>query len=175
MEGAVGITIDPAGSGTYKGAGKFIVGSEANLSVTPSGDYHLIGWSDGYTELSRTVTVTEDISYIVSFGNIMITFDTNGGTIPIGPLYSNDGWKLALPESPEVKDGKKIVSWTIDGTKYAVGTEYEVHGPVTATAVWGSNDGGSSEFPWMWIVVAAVIAVAAIIAWRYLSSRNKED
>ena len=171
----ISITINPAGSGTYKGAGKFIVGTEANLSVTPSGEYHLIAWSDGYTELSRTVTVTEDIAYTVSFGNIMITFDTNGGTIPIGPLYSNDGWKLTLPESPEVKDGKKIVSWTIDGTKYAVGTEYEVHGPVTATAVWGSNDGGGSEFPWIWVVVAAVIVVAAIIAWRYLSSRNKED
>jgi hypothetical protein len=171
----ISITIDPAGSGTYKGAGKFIVGTTANLSVASTGDYHLIGWNDGYTELTRSVTVTEDISYVVSFGNIMITFDTNGGAIPIGPLYSNDGWKMTLPSSAEVKDGKKIVSWTIDGTKYAVGSEYEVHGPVTATAVWGTNDGGSGGFPWIWVAAAAVVAIAAVIAWRFLSSRNRED
>ncbi len=169
------IVVNPEGSGTYSGAGLHVVGTTANLSVSPDEGYHLISWDDGYTDYNREVIVTEDRTFTVSFGNITITFDTNGGTIPIGPLYSNDGWKLTLPESPEVKDGKKIVSWTIDGTKYAVGTEYEVHGPVTATAVWGSNDEGGSEFPWIWVVVAAVIVVAAIIAWRYLSSRNKED
>ena len=171
----VSLSVDPLGSGTTSGGGKYVLGSTAKLTATPNQNYNFIGWSDGNTEPSREIKVTKDMSLTASFGNITITFDTNGGSVPVGPLYSNDGWKLVLPGSPEQKDGQTIVAWEISGVRYDVGSEYEVHGPVTAKAIWSSNS-DSASFPWIIIAVVAIVIVAiGVVVWKIKSNTKERE
>ena len=164
------IKIDPANSGIYSGAGLYKEGDKATATATPSAGYNFIGWSDGVTEASREITMDKDLELTASFGNLTITFDVNGGKTPVQPMYSNDGWKITLPGSDEIMDGKKIVAWTIDGTNYDVGSEYTVHASVTAKAVWDSA--GPTNTDYTWIIVAVIVIVLIAIVALFLFKRN---
>lgn len=164
------LKVNPEGSGTVQGAGKYAGGSNVTISATPSEGYHFISWSNGMTDSRTVITVTEDTSLEASFGNVEITFDLNGGKMKIDPMYSNSGWKITLPSSVETLDGKSITAWEIGGQSYSVGSEYKVTGNVTAKAVWGIPNGGT-DFT---IIIVAVIAVIAIAAVAFFVYRRKQ-
>ena len=158
------ITINPAGSGNYTGAGKYVTGDTAKISATPKSGYHFIGWSDGSTDESREIIVDKDIQLVASFGNLTVSFDTNGGKVAVPPMYSNEGWEITLPGSNEILDGKSITKWLIDGVEYKVGASYTVHDSVTATAIWEGGAPSGTDNTWMIIVAVIAIILIAIIA-----------
>ena len=53
--------------GTVVGTGTYEAGSQVTIAAIPIDGYHFIGWNDGNTDNPRTITVTEDATYIASF------------------------------------------------------------------------------------------------------------
>lgn len=49
-------------NGTVTGAGTYTYGTSANITATPAECYHFVKWSDGDTNPTRTIVVTEDIT-----------------------------------------------------------------------------------------------------------------
>lgn len=48
--------VNPSGSGVISGAGTYVHGSTATLSVTPNENYHFIKWTENGTEVATTPT-----------------------------------------------------------------------------------------------------------------------
>ena len=53
--------------GTVSGGGEYEVGTEITITAIPNEGYHFVTWNDGNTDNPRTITVTEDATYIASF------------------------------------------------------------------------------------------------------------
>ena len=53
--------------GTVSGGGEYEVGTEITITATPNEGYHFVTWNDGNTDNPRTITVTEDATYIATF------------------------------------------------------------------------------------------------------------
>ena len=53
--------------GTVSGGGEYEVGTEITITAIPNEGYHFVIWNDGNTDNPRTITVTEDATYIASF------------------------------------------------------------------------------------------------------------
>ena len=53
--------------GTVSGGGEYEVGTEITITAIPNEGYHFVTWNDGNTDNPRTITVTEDETYIASF------------------------------------------------------------------------------------------------------------
>ena len=56
-----------AENGTVTGAGTYTYGTSANITATPAECYHFVAWSDGDTNATRTITVTENITLTAIF------------------------------------------------------------------------------------------------------------
>ena len=57
------LTVTADNGATTSGSGTYREGSEVQIKVTPATDYHFTGWTDGETQATRTVTVTENATY----------------------------------------------------------------------------------------------------------------
>lgn len=57
------LTVTADNGATTTGSGTYREGSEVEISVTPATDYHFTGWTDGEAQATRTVTVTENVTY----------------------------------------------------------------------------------------------------------------
>ncbi len=53
--------------GTVLGGGEYEFGTEVTITATPNQGYRFVSWNDGNTDNPRTITVTEDATYIASF------------------------------------------------------------------------------------------------------------
>ncbi len=53
--------------GTVSGSGEYAFGTLATITATPNEGYRFVSWNDGNTDNPRTITVTEDATYIASF------------------------------------------------------------------------------------------------------------
>ena len=53
--------------GRVSGGGEYAYGTQATLMAIPYNDYHFVQWNDGNTDNPRTITVTEDKSFYVTF------------------------------------------------------------------------------------------------------------
>ena len=56
-----------AENGTVTGAGTYTYGTSANLTATPAECYHFVQWSDGDTNATRTIVVTENVTLTAIF------------------------------------------------------------------------------------------------------------
>ena len=61
------LTAEPEGCGTVTGAGEYSAGEKVTVSATPAQDYEFSDWSDGNTNATREVTVTEDMELTANF------------------------------------------------------------------------------------------------------------
>mgnify|MGYP002623853956 CR=1 FL=1 len=57
-------------AGTVTGNGEYKQGSTAEIKAIPNNGYEFAQWSDGNTDNPRTITVTEDATYVASFKEI---------------------------------------------------------------------------------------------------------
>lgn len=53
--------------------GKYLCGTEVELKATPDDCYHFVKWSDGNTDSSRSLTVTQDITTLTAVFTIKTT------------------------------------------------------------------------------------------------------
>ena len=96
------LTVTAGTGGTVSGGGSYNYGATATLNATPSAGYHFVTWSDGNTNASRTVTVTENATYTATFeqdpylnlDKTSLTFEADGGTQTI-EVTSNVNWTVS--------------------------------------------------------------------------------
>lgn len=96
------LTVTAGAGGTVSGSGTYNYGATATLNATPSAGYHFVKWSDGNTNASRTVTVTENATYTATFeqdpylnlDKTSLTFEAAGGTQTI-KVTSNINWTVS--------------------------------------------------------------------------------
>lgn len=111
--------------GTVSGDGTYNHGSTATLIAAPKEGYEFIKWSDGVTSASRTVIVTENVTYTAVFEKITATiwypisnygtailYNKNGEDVS-EQLKFNYGEELTLVFVP--KEEYKFVNFTFDG------------------------------------------------------------
>ncbi|MBR5778006.1 MAG: leucine-rich repeat domain-containing protein [Bacteroidales bacterium] len=53
--------------GTVSGGGEYALGSQVTITATPNQGYRFVSWNDGNTDNPRTITVTEEATYIATF------------------------------------------------------------------------------------------------------------
>ena len=92
-------------------------GTEVTLTATAGEGYRFIGWSDGSTEESITITLSEDTSIEAIFEMIPIynltIKESQGGTISgLGGDYEQ-GSMVTLTATPD--EGFQFIRWS-DGT-----------------------------------------------------------
>ena len=91
------ITVESANPewGSVAGSGTFTEGSETTIYAIPALGCEFLGWNDNITDNPRTVTVTQDSTFVASFGRIEYTINvvsdhpawgsvTGGGTYYYG-------------------------------------------------------------------------------------------
>lgn len=114
---------------------------------------------DGQTTATLTQTPEENKSYVckitwtgdagdtveltsapVTYSNVTITFDSNGGTGTMNPATVLSGTKYELPECDfTAPENKVFTGWTIDGTVYAPEDEVTVCENTTVSASWAEK------------------------------------
>lgn len=78
--------------GTVSGSGTYAQGAEIQISAIPASGCYFIAWNDNNTDNPRTITVTENATYIATFS------DTPGGggddpTVWSGTISANTTWE----------------------------------------------------------------------------------
>ena len=139
--------------------------NEKVLTATPSSCYHFTGWNDGNTENPRTITITQDTTFLANFEKSIYTkeiqaticsnktYDFNGRLLStegtyIDTLQTINGCDsvvtLTLEVTPVVKDtmiypscGKEPFthSWTISTLPAANGCDSITYGMLTVNPI----------------------------------------
>lgn len=67
------VLVSPAAGGNVTGAGRYVAGSQVPVSAVPALGYRFVQWSDGSTNSSRTVTISDDITLTAEFERVTVT------------------------------------------------------------------------------------------------------
>jgi hypothetical protein len=107
-----------AENGTVTGAGEYNHGTEVMLTAIPNEGYHFVKWSDGVTDATRTITVTDNVTLAAEFAiNVYkVTLTAENGTVTGAGEY-NHGTEVTLTATPD--KGYEFVQWS-DGDTCAV-------------------------------------------------------
>jgi hypothetical protein len=72
--------------GTVTGTGDYAANTNATITATPNTGYRFVQWNDGNSQSIRTITVTQDISFVAEFAVVSTnTYHVN--------VFSNDRTK----------------------------------------------------------------------------------
>ena len=99
--------------GTVSGGGIYEEGSQVTITATAAEGYHFVSWNDGDTNNPRTITVTEDTTYIANFAvntyTITVTSANDSmGTVSGGGIYE-EGSQVTITAT--AAEGYHFVSW----------------------------------------------------------------
>ncbi len=112
--------------GTVDGGGTYNEGSEVQISATPKYGYRFTSWDDRNTDNPRTITVTENATYIANFeiipGYYTITVETEGVDWGSG-LITYNGEEVTAPVT--VAEGA-TPSFVIDGLMTTNGDYFNI-------------------------------------------------
>ena len=81
------ITLNAGEGGTVTGGGNYEDLSTATLTATPYDGYEFVQWSDGDTNATKSITVTEDKTYTATFNRVAPLFSS----VAINPNPANAG------------------------------------------------------------------------------------
>lgn len=114
-----------AENGVITGAGEYEHGTEVILTATPAEGYHFVQWSDGVTEATRTITVTDNITLSAEFDiNVYpVAVSAENGVVTGAGEYEH-GTEVILTATPN--DGYEFVQWSdgvTDATRIIIVTE----------------------------------------------------
>ena len=76
----ISVTSANTAQGTVTGGGTYSEGSRVNVTATPKSGYAFDKWSDGNTQATRTINVTQNLSLTASFKAV----SSGGNTEPGG-------------------------------------------------------------------------------------------
>jgi len=108
--------------GTVSGSGAYEAGSQITISATPISGYHFVSWNDANTDNPRTITVTEDATYIANFAQdsqierytiTVLSANDSMGTVSGGGEYEV-GTAVTITATPN--QGYRFVSWNDGNT-----------------------------------------------------------
>ena len=103
--------------GTVLGSGEYEFGTEVTITAIPNQGYRFVSWNDGNTDNPRTITVTEDATYIANFAQIytITVLSANGsmGTVSGGGEYEV-GTEITITAIPN--EGYHFVTWNDGNT-----------------------------------------------------------
>ena len=101
--------------GAVIGAGTYLLGDTATLTVIPNEGYQFVAWGDGCTDNPRYLVVTQDTTLTVVFEvltyNVTVTCDPIQGSITGSGTY-NHGDGVTLTAIPN--EGYQFVRWSND-------------------------------------------------------------
>ncbi len=133
------ITFADSEGGTATGGGAYIANREATLTAVPAAGYIFKQWSDGNTENPRTITVTQDSTFIAVFEASDLTYTlsvfaeeggtvTPGGTYPINTVVTikatpNENYRFVAWHDG-IKDNPRTITITKDMTLVAEFVEF---------------------------------------------------
>ena len=111
------LTVVSTDGGSATGAGEYNEGTEVTLTATASEDYRFTGWSDGSTEESITITLSEDTALTANFELIviynLILESVTGGSVTGAGEY-NEGTEVTITAIPD--DGYEFTEWSDGNT-----------------------------------------------------------
>jgi uncharacterized repeat protein (TIGR02543 family) len=114
------LTVNSDTGGSVSGGGAFNFGTQVTLSASPISGYSFSSWSDGSTEQSRTITVSENLTltanFIENINNYTLSFEAeDGGTVSsIGGVYE-EGSDITISATPD--NGFLFSSWSDGSTE----------------------------------------------------------
>ena len=112
--------------GSVTGSGSYPYGTEVTITATPALHNYLLQWSDGDTNLTRTITVTHDATYTALFHAYpqhTVTLNaTTGGTVTGTGVYYEDDM-VTITATPD--EYFEFVNW-VDINNNVVYTEPNV-------------------------------------------------
>ena len=85
------VLANPSNGGTVTGGGTYDYGATATLTATPAGGFEFLQWSDGNTNSTRYVTVTQNATYTALFlssGGTVYTLTVTGNAL-LGQTYGS--------------------------------------------------------------------------------------
>lgn len=134
------VTLSQTGEGTVSGAGTYDVGTNATITAIPANGYYFVKWSDGDTQSSRTITISNgnqkaystSLNYTAIFEKVKYTLTVTagtGGTVTGSGTYEY-GTSVTIKATPS--SGYRFVKWS-DGNTSAART-ITVTGNATYTA-----------------------------------------
>ena len=102
-------------NGTVTGAGEYQHGATANITATPAEGYHFVKWSDGDTNATRAIVVTEDVTLTAEFAiNVYnVTLSTINGTVTGAGKYEHGATATIIATPAE---GYHFVKWSDGNT-----------------------------------------------------------
>ncbi len=143
-----------AENGTVTGAGTYDYGTEVELKAVPAEHYHFVQWSDGNTDVTRTITVTANAEYTAEFAidQYTITVIAENGTVTGAGTYDY-GTEVELKAEPaehyhfvkwsdEVTDNPRTITVTANA-EYTAEFAIDQH-TITVTAENGTVTGGGT-------------------------------
>ena len=88
------------------------------MIATPDEGYEFIGWSDGSTDATRTITITEEITLTANFEEIIVTYTLTvnagtGGTVSSSSGTYESGTQVTI--SATANPGYEFYNWTVNG------------------------------------------------------------
>lgn len=105
---------NPVEGGTVEGGGTYQEGKQIELTANASDGYEFIGWNDGNTDNPRTITVTEDKTYVANFNQIptykveLRVGSNGGGSVAGGGTYRR-GTEITISAMP--LDDYQFAGW----------------------------------------------------------------
>lgn len=115
------LQVSPTGAGTVDGAGTYLETATATFSTAPNTGYRFLRWSDGSTNLSRSIRLTQDTSltaiyeaiptYVIT-ANVATGQSARGTVTGGGTYYENTTATLRA----QANEGYRFKRWTDDVT-----------------------------------------------------------
>ena len=110
---SISVVSSPAEGGTVSGGGTFYYGDVAYITAVPSDHYVFDGWSDGVSDLSRSVTVKSNKTYTARFHKQKFTVvgepSPEGWGKVTGGGFVDYGTSVTLTAVPS--SGKAFLKW----------------------------------------------------------------
>ena len=128
------------------------------------------GWLLGGAQFSFATPITADITLTASWMentvpaiiNKTLTFNVDGGSVPVSPISVESGTSVTLPGYNGTKDGYAFSGWSYNSTTYQPGQAFTVTSDVTFKAVWRSTAPVVSEITVTFNVDGGSKTVAAV-------------
>ncbi|MBO7570706.1 MAG: T9SS type A sorting domain-containing protein [Bacteroidales bacterium] len=111
------VSADPT-MGRVSGEGYYVSGTEVEISALPFEHYHFVSWNDDNTDATRTITVTEDVTYTATFAPdrytiTVLSADESMGTVSEGGEYD---YNEVIQISATPADGYVFARWNDQNT-----------------------------------------------------------
>ena len=169
------VLANPSNGGTVTGGGTYNYGATATLTATPANGFEFLQWSDGNTNSTRYITVTQNATYTALFlqaggtvytltvtGNALLGQTYGSGTYPAGSSVEIAAYPAPYARFVRWSDGNTENPRTVVVNSNATYTaEFVALSNYTITVnsnndAWGTAYGGGTYFEGDQVEISAI-------------------